>query len=125
MPDDGGFLQLFDGSQPTKTLKAGDALFKKGDPADQMYVVKTGQFQIGDGNAVLETVGPGGMFGEMALIEREPRSATVKALTDGEVIAVDQKQFLRMVQVTPYFAIRVMVVLSARLRAMNKRVTVG
>lgn len=120
-----GFLQLFSDAHPTIGLKAGDVLFRKGDPAEHMYVVRSGRFQIGEGNAILETIGPGSLFGEMALVDREPRSATIQAISDGEVIAVDQKLFMRMIQQTPYFALRVMAVMSSRLRAMNARLALG
>src|SRR5258708_7323716 len=118
MQDDVGFLQLFSSTADARTLKAGEVLFRKGDPGDFMYVVKTGKLQIGDNNAVLETVGVDGIFGEMAIIEKAPRSATVTAAVDSIVITVDQHQFLDMVKQTPYFAIRVMRVISARLRSM-------
>jgi CRP/FNR family transcriptional regulator, cyclic AMP receptor protein len=58
----------------------------------------------------------------MALVDGSPRSASVTALKPSEVIAVDQKRFLYMVQQTPFFAIRVMRVITQRLRAMNARI---
>ena len=121
MNDDLNFLGLFRNDTETKSLAAGEFLFTKGDPAQGMYVVKSGELQIGDGNAIYETVMPGGIIGEMALVDGAPRSASVMALQPSEVIAVDQKRFLFMVQQTPFFAIRVMRVISQRLRAMNAR----
>jgi len=121
MNDDLNFLGLFRNDTEIKHLAAGEFLFAKGDPAQGMYVVKSGELQIGDGNAIYETVMPGGIIGEMALVDGAPRSASVKALQPSEVIAVDQKRFLFMVQQTPFFAIRVMRVITQRLRAMNAR----
>jgi CRP/FNR family cyclic AMP-dependent transcriptional regulator len=121
MNDDLNFLGLFRNDTETRTLAAGEFLFAKGDPAQGMYVVKSGELQIGDGNAIYETVMPGGIIGEMALVDGAPRSASAKALQPSEVIAVDQKRFLFMVQQTPFFAIRVMRVITQRLRAMNAR----
>lgn len=86
-----------------------------------MYVVKSGDVQAVDENHVFETVSPGGIVGEMALVNKESRTATVRALSASEVIPVDQKRFLYLVQVKPFFAIRVMRVISGRLRAMNDR----
>ena len=60
------------------------------------------------------------IFGEMALIDNEPRSATAIAVTDVELVAVTEKQFLFLVGQTPYFALKVMRVLAQRLRVTNK-----
>jgi CRP/FNR family transcriptional regulator, cyclic AMP receptor protein len=122
MNDDLNFLGLFRHDAETKSLEPGEFLFQKGDPAQHMYVVKSGELQIGDGNAIYETVMPGGIIGEMALVDGAPRSASVKALKPCEVIAVDQKRFLFMIQQTPFFAIRLMRVITQRLRVMNARI---
>jgi CRP/FNR family cyclic AMP-dependent transcriptional regulator len=122
MNDDLNFLGLFRHDTEAKTLAPGEFLFRKGDPAQDMYVVKSGELQVGDGNAIYETVTTGGIIGEMALVDGSPRSASVTALKPSEVIAVDQKRFLYMVQQTPFFAIRVMRVITQRLRAMNARI---
>jgi CRP/FNR family cyclic AMP-dependent transcriptional regulator len=102
-------------------LDAGQVLFEKGDTGHEMYVVRSGEVQIIDGNHVFETVGPGGIVGEMALVDGGPRSATVRASLASEVVPIDEKRFLFLVQQTPHFALRVMRVMSARLRAMNAR----
>ena len=117
------FLSLFANETNTVTLAPGEALFHKGDTGHQMYVVKSGEMQIVDGNHVFETIAPGGIFGEMALVSNDARSATAKATSHSVVIPVDEKRFLYMVQQTPMFALRVMDVMSSRLRAMNTRVT--
>ena len=88
-----------------------------------MYLVKTGQVQVIDGNQVLDTVTSGGIVGEMALVSNDVRSATVRALIKSVVIPVDDARFLFLVQQTPFFAIRVMRVMSARLKMMNDRLT--
>ena len=120
MPDDTNFLTLFDKSTDIRKLKSGELLFAKGDEAHEMFIVRSGELQIADGNIVFETVGPGGMIGEMAIVDKAPRSATVKALTAAEVIPVDEKRFLWMVVQTPYFAIRVLRTLTTRLRKTNE-----
>ena len=117
------FLGLFSQATDVVTLQPGQVLFSKGEPGGHMYVVKSGQIAIGDGNHIFETLSAGGILGEMALMDEQPRSATVRAVTDAEVIPIDQRRFLFLVQQTPFFAIRVMRVMSARLRAMNERVT--
>jgi CRP-like cAMP-binding protein len=68
---------------------------------------------------VVEEVGPGGILGEMALIDTEPRSATATARTDSRVVRVDQKQFTFLVHEHPTFALQVMRVMAGRLRKAN------
>jgi CRP/FNR family transcriptional regulator, cyclic AMP receptor protein len=118
------FLGLFGKDPEGVTLAAGESLFEKGESGHLMYVVKSGDLQIIDGNHVYETVSAGGNLGEMALIDAGPRSATVRAIRQSIVIPIDERRFLFMVQHTPFFALRVMRVLTARLRAMNERVKV-
>jgi CRP-like cAMP-binding protein len=123
MDEDDDFLGLFRHETAVTTLIPGQLLFEKGQPGHQMYVVKSGELQIGEGNVVFETVKPGGILGEMAMVDDSPRSASVKALTACELIPIDKRRFLVMLQQTPFFAIRVMRVLARRLRAMNERMT--
>jgi CRP-like cAMP-binding protein len=99
-----------------REFRAGEVIFREGDPAQELYVVKSGTAEIIHGNRVLETLHAGGIFGEMALIDIAPRSATVVAKTDVSVVPVGEKQFLFMVSHTPHFALNVMRVLARRLR---------
>lgn len=116
------FRNLFGDDEDTVTLAAGSRLFGKGDPAHTMYVVKSGAVEVHDGDTVFETVVPGGLLGEMAIVDGAPRSAATRAKIASEVIAVDERRFLAMVERTPYFAIRIMHVLTRRLRQTNAMV---
>jgi CRP/FNR family cyclic AMP-dependent transcriptional regulator len=104
---------------PVRSFKAGDVIFRQGDAAEELFVIKSGKVEIRLGNRVLDTVPELSIFGEMALIDRSPRSATALALTDVTLVPVDEKQFLFMVSRTPYFALNVMRALARRLRATN------
>ena len=95
-------------------MAPGEVLFEKGEPGRLMYVVKTGDLQILDGNYVYETVSAGGIVGEMAMVDGSSRSATVCAIKRSTVIPIDERRFLFMVQQTPFFALRVMRVMTAR-----------
>lgn len=121
MPSDPDFLNLFRHETTIVTLAPGEALFREGEPADCMYVVRSGTVRVSTGTTVLEEFGPGTILGEMALIEESPRSATVTAVSDCEIAVVDRRRFLFLVQQTPSFALNVMKVLSHRLREMNRR----
>jgi CRP-like cAMP-binding protein len=68
---------------------------------------------------VLETVGPGGIIGEMALINTSARSASAIARTDSKLVPITAKRFQFLVQQTPFFALQVMEVMADRLRRMN------
>ena len=98
---------------------AGSMILEEGRPGTLMYVVKEGTADILVAGKVVATVGEGEVFGELSLIDDGARSAAVMARTDCQVIAVDEKRFLFLVQQTPYFALQVMRVLAERLRHMN------
>ena len=114
------FLNLFCDKE-TVSFPAGQAIFHAGDPGQTMYVVMVGEVEILDGPLVLEVAGPGSIFGELALIDDEPRSATVVAKTDCHLVPVDRRRFQYMVQETPLFALAVMKVIADRLRQKNVR----
>ena len=106
----------------TVRLDAGEVLFKNGDRGGTMYVVRSGTLTIRSGSVIYEDVGPGGMVGEMGIVESNmPRSAMVYARTPTELVEVDQQRFLDLVDETPSFALAVMRVLSRRLRRMDDR----
>ena len=113
------FLGLFRSEENVVTVKAGDDLFRKGDPGKAMYVVLSGELRVGDGNKVFEQLAPGGLVGEMALIDHAPRAATVTATADSTLAEIDEKRFLFLTQQTPSFALNVMRILSQRLRRMD------
>lgn len=113
------FLGLFKNEENIVSVKSGETLFKKGDSGKSMYVVLSGELRIGDGNKIFEQLAPGGLVGEMALIDHAPRAATVTALTDCTLAPIDEKRFLFLTQQTPSFALNVMRILSQRLRRMD------
>ena len=104
----------------TRSAKAGEIIFKEGDEANQLFVIKSGEVGIRSGNRTLAELSANTIFGEMALIDDAPRSATAVAKTDVELVPISEKQFLFLVSQTPYFALKVMRVLARRLRATNK-----
>ena len=105
---------------PTRFFARGDAIFREGEQADEFFVVVRGKVEIRSGNRSFETVDRNGIFGEMALIDDNPRSATVVALTDVTVAPIQEQQFLFMVEHTPFFALKVMRVIANRLRRQNR-----
>jgi CRP/FNR family transcriptional regulator, cyclic AMP receptor protein len=104
----------------TRSAKAGEIIFKEGDEAHQLFVIKSGDVRIQSGNRTLAELSTNHIFGEMALIDDAPRSATAIAKTDVELVPISEKQFLFLVSQTPFFALKVMRVLARRLRATNR-----
>jgi CRP/FNR family cyclic AMP-dependent transcriptional regulator len=106
----------------TISFKQGETIFKDGDPAVELYVIKSGRVEIRRGNHLLDTLDGHNIFGEMALIDSAPRSASAVALTDVILAPVSERQFLFLVSQTPFFALTVMRVLVRRLRAANSAI---
>jgi CRP/FNR family transcriptional regulator, cyclic AMP receptor protein len=104
----------------TVRFAAGQVIFRAGEPGDLMYVVKSGKVDIVYGGELLDTVGAGGIIGEMALIGGESRSANAVARTDCALTPIDERRFEALVQEAPYFAVMVMRVLVTRLRQRNE-----
>jgi CRP/FNR family transcriptional regulator, cyclic AMP receptor protein len=98
---------------------AGALIFAEGQPGDVMYIIREGEVSIEIRGAVVETLQAGDIFGEMSLIDHAPRSASAVARTDCIIVPIDRKRFSYLVQQTPYFALRIMQVMSARLRAAH------
>jgi CRP/FNR family transcriptional regulator, cyclic AMP receptor protein len=120
MKQDTGFGVLTSNNIEVKSFKAGSVIFREGDEAKELYVIKSGEVRIQIGNRTIIELDTDNIFGEMALIDNEPRSATAIAITDVELVPVSEKQFLFLVSQTPYFALKVMRVLAQRLRETNK-----
>ncbi|MFN2138172.1 MAG: Crp/Fnr family transcriptional regulator, partial [Candidatus Promineifilaceae bacterium] len=110
--------RLFGRDKSAFVVKAGEFVFHEGDASSEMYVVLDGQIDIVIGDKIVETVDPGGMFGEMSLIGPAPRSAAAVARFDATLVPVDARRFQFLIQQTPYFAIHVISVLADRLRRM-------
>jgi CRP/FNR family cyclic AMP-dependent transcriptional regulator len=104
---------------PVRELKAGEIIFKEGDPGAEFFVIQSGKVDIQLGNRFLGTLSDHDIFGEMALIDPAPRSATAVAKTDVKLVPIAEKQFLFLVSRTPHFALNVMRILARRLRAQN------
>jgi CRP-like cAMP-binding protein len=106
-------------SPPPEMFPAGTVIFNAGDRGECMYVVQEGIVELLQGDRLIHTVGPGGMLGEMALINQAPRSLTARAKYDCELQVLNEKQFLSAVQTKPAFALEVMRNLAARLRSQT------
>jgi CRP/FNR family cyclic AMP-dependent transcriptional regulator len=114
-------LDMFAAEENPRVCQPGETIFQTYDMGAEMYVVLEGQVEITIGSQAVETLGPGEPFGEMALIDQAPRTATAVAKTVCKLAVIPERRFLFMVQQTPHFALQIMKVMADRLRKMNAR----
>jgi CRP/FNR family transcriptional regulator, cyclic AMP receptor protein len=112
-------INVFRNAADAESLEAGATLFREGDPGDVMYAVAEGSIELIVDGTVVENVGPGGILGELALIDAAPRSATAIAATATRIVRVDHPRFNYLVHEHPTFALQVMTVMAERLRRAN------
>lgn len=115
-------IRLFENSSDFVVFPAGHVIFNEGDTGDRMYAVLAGEVDMVVRGTVIETVDAGGIFGEMALVEDRPRTATAVVKTEAKLVPVDRNRFLFMVQQTPFFSLQVLAIVSARVRRLVERV---
>jgi CRP/FNR family transcriptional regulator, cyclic AMP receptor protein len=111
-----------------KLLEPGDVVFKEGEQGDLMYVLLEGAVELKKkverGETVIKTVDtPNDFFGEMALLDDRPRSASAIAVRKTKVLAVDGPTFESMILANGKFALKIIKVLSARVRRSNDQVS--
>jgi len=109
-------LTIFKDSENFRTYAPGDIIFEEGQEGDFMYVVIKGEVEITLKGKVVNRIGEGEIFGEMALIDNSPRSADARVSRESKVVPVDQFNFTHYIQHSPFFAIYVMSVMAERLR---------
>lgn len=101
---------------PLRTFAAGERIFLEEDAGNAMYVVRSGAVDVISFGKVLEHVGPGGVFGEMALIDDSPRAAAALASQPTEVAVIDKTAFLALIAEEPEFALQIMKLMAERVR---------
>jgi len=104
-------------------LPGGVELFKAGDPGDVMYVVMAGYANVLVGTTIVEIAAPGSLLGEMALVDGQPRSASVVTRTACRLVPIGVAEFDLLVQETPAFSRYVLRVVTERLRRMNENLS--
>jgi CRP/FNR family transcriptional regulator len=109
-----------------KVYKSGEIIVRQGDVGDCMYVIQSGRAEVikeKEGKELqLNVLGEGGIFGEMALIDKEVRSATVRALGEVRILTVDKKIFLRLMSKDPTVAFSIVQKMSHRIRELSDEV---
>jgi CRP-like cAMP-binding protein len=109
------------GEQAMARHAAGTALFKEGSAGVLMYVVLEGKVVVSIKGQVVGRVGPGGMFGEMALVDQAARTASAVAETDCALLAINRAVFMNLVKANPEFGAALLGAVAGRVRSMAER----
>jgi CRP-like cAMP-binding protein len=110
-----------------RSYPAGVRVFHEGDQSDACYIVRSGDLRVTrehpDGRAIaLATLGPGDIFGELAMLDGSTRSASVETLTDAELLGVPAADVRRLLNESSTIAVKLVLALTRRLRETNERV---
>jgi CRP/FNR family cyclic AMP-dependent transcriptional regulator len=111
---------------PVKTCKHGDAIVREVDVGECMYVIVSGKAEVlkqqGAEETCLAVLGPGDFFGEMAIFDRETRSATVRAKGDVKAMPLNKVTLQKRIVEDPYLALRILEKMSKRIRELDRQV---
>lgn len=116
------FASIFKNEPTRQTFSSGDVLIRQGEANDKMFVILSGELEVRVGGKTVATLHEGDLFGELSMIDKEPASGDVVALSTGEFVTLDERRFLVVSQQNPFFTMGILRVVSAKLRAMNQSV---
>ena len=121
-------LERFSRVAVPRSFPAGTRVFHEGDRSDACYIVREGSFRVtrehSDGRAItLATLGPGEVFGELAMLDGDLRSASAEALSDGELLALPATDVKGLLARHPEISVKLVSALVRRLRAANERIS--
>jgi len=109
-----------------REFPAGAVIFEEGDPGSRMYVIQSGRVRveksIGGRSVVLAMLGPGDFFGEMALLEGQPRSAGAVVAEAARILELDEEAFVDLLRSNAEVGLRLLRKFSARLRDANRQI---
>ena len=123
-----GELERFSHVAVPRSFPAGTRVFHEGDSSDACYIVSDGSFRVtrehSDGRAItLATLGPGEIFGELAMLDGDKRSASGESITDGTLLALPANDVRNLLARNPEIALKLVAGLVRRLRAANMRLS--
>jgi CRP/FNR family cyclic AMP-dependent transcriptional regulator len=121
-------LERFSRVAVPRSFPGGTRVFHEGDQSDACYIVKSGSFRVtrehSDGRAItLANLGPGDIFGELAMLDGDVRSASVEALGDGELLALPGGDVRALLARNPEITVKLVAALTRRLRMANERIS--
>lgn len=113
------FATMFRNNDQVTDIPAGTVVFREGDAGDCLYVILAGEVDVSINGHHVRRLRAGEIFGEIALVEARPRSATTVTCTDCRLVVIDERRFLFLVTQTPYFALGLLRLLASRLRGRD------
>ncbi len=109
-----------------KVYQDGEIIVRQGDHGESMFVIQAGQVEVvaeREGEETLLRVAQAGeLLGEMAIFEKQPRSATLRALGEAKVLTIDKKNFMRRINEDPTIAFRILETMSHRVRELSNEI---
>ncbi|MBU6391152.1 MAG: cyclic nucleotide-binding domain-containing protein [Planctomycetota bacterium] len=110
-----------------RIYKDDEIIVKEGMQSRTMYVVQSGKVKIvksdGDKEIILAVLNEGDIFGEMSLFDASPRSASVKAIGEARVLAIEHEGLLKRITMDPTLAFRIIKQMSQRIRNLNSKLS--
>ena len=103
------------------TVPAGTDIVKEGEIGHEFYLIASGSAAVKRNGRKVTTLGPGHYFGEMALLDRGPRSATVTAEEETELVVIGQREFLGVLDEVPTLSYKLLVGMATRLREADSK----
>jgi CRP/FNR family transcriptional regulator, cyclic AMP receptor protein len=116
------FLVKLASAMDELSFPAHHTIFEKGEEGRSLYIVVSGEVRIHDGEQDLAKLGQGAIFGEMALFDAEPRSASVTTLDQCDCLTLNQLQLIDAIEETPEIAVNITSALSRRIRELNGKI---
>jgi CRP/FNR family cyclic AMP-dependent transcriptional regulator len=109
-------FSVFNNEPDVRPFSTGQVIFEQGQAGDFMYAVLEGEVEIKREDRIIETIPVGGVFGEMALVDQKPRSASAVGKTNGRIAAITPKRFQVLVSQNPHFALQMLQLMAGRVR---------
>src|SRR5258708_29537521 len=117
-------MSMSNAKDPFIEVRAGAAVYKEGDAGSDMYIIESGQIDIvrqSGSEEVIDSLGPGDFFGEMAMLEDQPRGVTAIAKTASRILRIERAAFADVLRQNVEIAVRIMRKMSARQRRTEQR----
>ena len=103
------------------TIKAGNVVVEEGSPGHEFFLILDGEASVKRGKRKIATLGAGSYFGEMALLDRGPRSATIVADSDLRLVVLGQREFMGLLDQVPALSHKLLVAMATRLREADSK----
>jgi CRP/FNR family transcriptional regulator, cyclic AMP receptor protein len=115
--------EMLKAAKSITTVSKGAFILRQNEEGELMYCLRRGKAELKVNSILVETIGVGGIVGELALLDPQPRSATCIAVEECDLLSFDEERFEYLLAMTPDFTFRMMHLLAKRLRAIDRAVS--